>query len=259
MPQHPPTLQLRPAATAEDARDAALQYVRKISGYTKPSQANAEAFQRAVDPSPRRPCACSTSSSRRPRRGTAGVRSSESACASPLGASGGRRTSAASARAQVPARRRAAGPRRPLRPARRPRRTFSCEVSRRSSARSRASFIASRISSMRLCSFTAGPLRLRAAGSSACFEAKPVGDFLIMTWVWLIIVGALVGALGRLFHPGVDPMGWIVTILIGIASLLIAGLIFNGFWAFVLGVIVAVALCALWGRMAGGRGTARAV
>ncbi len=80
-----------------------------------------------------------------------------------------------------------------------------------------------------------------------------------MTWVWLIIVGALVGALGRLFHPGVDPMGWIVTILIGIASLLIAGLIFNGFWAFVLGVIVAVALCALWGRMAGGRGTARAV
>ena len=30
-------------------RSAALQYVRKISGYTKPSQANAEAFERAVD------------------------------------------------------------------------------------------------------------------------------------------------------------------------------------------------------------------
>ena len=44
-----------------------------------------------------------------------------------------------------------------------------------------------------------------------------------MHWVWLIIVGALVGALGRLFHPGSDPMGWIVTILIGIASLVIAG------------------------------------
>jgi hypothetical protein len=30
-------------------RSAALQYVRKISGYTKPSHANAEAFERAVD------------------------------------------------------------------------------------------------------------------------------------------------------------------------------------------------------------------
>jgi hypothetical protein len=40
---------LDPPATAEEVRDAALQYVRKISGFTKPSQANAEAFERAVD------------------------------------------------------------------------------------------------------------------------------------------------------------------------------------------------------------------
>jgi hypothetical protein len=38
-----------PAATDEEVRGAALQYVRKISGFTKPSQANAEAFERAVD------------------------------------------------------------------------------------------------------------------------------------------------------------------------------------------------------------------
>ena len=38
-----------PPATEEEIRSAALQYVRKISGYTKPSQANAEAFERAVD------------------------------------------------------------------------------------------------------------------------------------------------------------------------------------------------------------------
>jgi hypothetical protein len=38
-----------PPATDEEVRDAALQYVRKISGFTKPSQANAEAFDRAVD------------------------------------------------------------------------------------------------------------------------------------------------------------------------------------------------------------------
>jgi hypothetical protein len=40
---------LDPPATAEEVHDAALQYVRKISGFTKPSQANAEAFERAVD------------------------------------------------------------------------------------------------------------------------------------------------------------------------------------------------------------------
>jgi hypothetical protein len=38
-----------PPATDDEIRDAALQYVRKISGSTKPSQANTEAFERAVD------------------------------------------------------------------------------------------------------------------------------------------------------------------------------------------------------------------
>ena len=44
-----PLHNFEPPATADEARDAALQYVRKISGYTKPSQANEEAFERAVD------------------------------------------------------------------------------------------------------------------------------------------------------------------------------------------------------------------
>jgi hypothetical protein len=38
-----------PPATEEEIRDASLQYVRKISGSTKPSQANEEAFERALD------------------------------------------------------------------------------------------------------------------------------------------------------------------------------------------------------------------
>jgi hypothetical protein len=38
-----------PPATEEEVRDAALQYVRKISGFTKPSRTNEEAFARAVD------------------------------------------------------------------------------------------------------------------------------------------------------------------------------------------------------------------
>jgi hypothetical protein len=38
-----------PPATEDEIRASSLQYVRKISGFTKPSQANAEAFDRAVD------------------------------------------------------------------------------------------------------------------------------------------------------------------------------------------------------------------
>jgi hypothetical protein len=38
-----------PPASDEEIRAAALQYVRKISGYTKPSQANAEAFEQAIE------------------------------------------------------------------------------------------------------------------------------------------------------------------------------------------------------------------
>ena len=49
MPKHPNPLQLRAARDAtRRSRRAALQYVRKISGFTKPSQANTEAFDRAV-------------------------------------------------------------------------------------------------------------------------------------------------------------------------------------------------------------------
>jgi hypothetical protein len=38
-----------PPATEQEVRAAAHQYVRKISGFTKPSQANARAFEQAVD------------------------------------------------------------------------------------------------------------------------------------------------------------------------------------------------------------------
>ena len=38
-----------PPATDEEVRDAALQFVRKVSGYRQPSAVNREAFDRAVD------------------------------------------------------------------------------------------------------------------------------------------------------------------------------------------------------------------
>jgi uncharacterized membrane protein YeaQ/YmgE (transglycosylase-associated protein family) len=72
-----------------------------------------------------------------------------------------------------------------------------------------------------------------------------------MHWVWLIIVGLIVGALGRLLHPGRDPMGWILTLVLGVVSLIVAGLIFsNGVLQFVVGIIIAAVLLAIWSRVA---------
>lgn len=70
-----------------------------------------------------------------------------------------------------------------------------------------------------------------------------------MHWVWLIIVGLIVGLLGRLFHPGRDPIGLLLTVLIGVASLVIAGLVFSSaVLEFVVGIVVAVILVALVSR-----------
>ncbi|GGL63157.1 DUF2277 domain-containing protein [Wenxinia marina] len=44
-----PLFNFEPPATDDEVRDAALQFVRKLSGYTQPSAANRAAFDRAVD------------------------------------------------------------------------------------------------------------------------------------------------------------------------------------------------------------------
>jgi hypothetical protein len=44
-----PLFNYDPIVTEEEIRASSLQYVRKVSGYTKPSQANEEAFSTAVD------------------------------------------------------------------------------------------------------------------------------------------------------------------------------------------------------------------
>jgi uncharacterized membrane protein YeaQ/YmgE (transglycosylase-associated protein family) len=77
-----------------------------------------------------------------------------------------------------------------------------------------------------------------------------------MHWIWFVLVGALVGALGRLIHPGRDAMGWLLTIAIGIISMIVAAAISSGWLAFVIGVVVAAVLVALVARIGGNRGTA---
>jgi hypothetical protein len=44
-----PLHNFEPPATHEEVHDAALQFVRKVSGFTKPAKANEEAFERAVE------------------------------------------------------------------------------------------------------------------------------------------------------------------------------------------------------------------
>jgi uncharacterized membrane protein YeaQ/YmgE (transglycosylase-associated protein family) len=66
--------------------------------------------------------------------------------------------------------------------------------------------------------------------------------------IGLILLGLLVGLLGRLFHPGRDKMGLLMTIVIGVASVLIAGMLIGGFLGFIVAVIVGVVLVALWAR-----------
>jgi len=44
-----PLYNFEPPATQDEVRAAATQYVRKISGFTKPSSTNAAAFERAID------------------------------------------------------------------------------------------------------------------------------------------------------------------------------------------------------------------
>jgi hypothetical protein len=44
-----PLFNFEPPATDDEIRAAALQFVRKVSGFSKPSQANAAAFERGVD------------------------------------------------------------------------------------------------------------------------------------------------------------------------------------------------------------------
>lgn len=44
-----PLFNFEPAATSDEVRNASLQFVRKVSGFTRPSQPNQQAFDRAVE------------------------------------------------------------------------------------------------------------------------------------------------------------------------------------------------------------------
>ena len=72
--------------------------------------------------------------------------------------------------------------------------------------------------------------------------------------ILLIILGLVVGAVGRLVNPGRDPMGLVLTTALGVASvILVYWLIIDGVLGFILAVIVAAILVTVVGRMWGSR------
>lgn len=76
---------------------------------------------------------------------------------------------------------------------------------------------------------------------------------MVLHIIGLILVGLVVGLLGRLFHPGRDKMSLLGTIAIGVASVLIAGLLIGGFLGFILAIIIGVALVAAWSHFEANR------
>jgi uncharacterized membrane protein YeaQ/YmgE (transglycosylase-associated protein family) len=91
-----------------------------------------------------------------------------------------------------------------------------------------------------------------------------------MHFLWMIVVGLIVGAIAKLLMPGRDPGGFIITILLGIGGSVVAGLLGRGLgWytegepvGFIASVIGAVILLAIYrmivGRSARGGGLRRA-
>jgi uncharacterized membrane protein YeaQ/YmgE (transglycosylase-associated protein family) len=88
-------------------------------------------------------------------------------------------------------------------------------------------------------------------------EVSPMIWFIIA----LVVGGLIVGALGRLLHPGRDPMSIPMTIGLGVLAMLVAGLVVRpllGFGGgFITAVIIAVLLVWLYSRYAGDRTVTR--
>ena len=75
-----------------------------------------------------------------------------------------------------------------------------------------------------------------------------------MGFIWMIIVGLVAGLLARAIKPGSDPMGWIMTIILGIVGALVGGFIASavginangGFTGLIFSVIGAIILLFLY-------------
>jgi uncharacterized membrane protein YeaQ/YmgE (transglycosylase-associated protein family) len=52
----------------------------------------------------------------------------------------------------------------------------------------------------------------------------------MMSFIWMLIIGLIAGALARLIMPGRDPMGIVMTIILGIVGSILGGLVSWAIW-----------------------------
>jgi uncharacterized membrane protein YeaQ/YmgE (transglycosylase-associated protein family) len=70
--------------------------------------------------------------------------------------------------------------------------------------------------------------------------------------LYTILIGAVIGILARFFKPGADPMGWILTIILGIAGAWVGGQVApmiglgGGILGFVVSIVCAIVLLFLY-------------
>lgn len=75
--------------------------------------------------------------------------------------------------------------------------------------------------------------------------------------VWTIVLGLVIGVVAKLLHPGKENMGFIMTILLGIAGSFVAGVVgqFLGWYTagegagFIASVIAAIVLLVIYGKV----------
>ena len=80
--------------------------------------------------------------------------------------------------------------------------------------------------------------------------------------IWTIVLGFVIGVFAKLLHPGKENMGFLMTIVLGIAGSFLAGVIgqYLGWYqagegaGFIASVIVAIILLAIYGRLRQGTG-----
>lgn len=83
----------------------------------------------------------------------------------------------------------------------------------------------------------------------------------MMSFIWMLVIGFIAGLLARAIKPGADGMGWIMTIVLGIAGAFVGGLLASlfglsangGFGGLVLSVIGAIILLFVYEFITGKR------
>lgn len=66
-------------------------------------------------------------------------------------------------------------------------------------------------------------------GKNQPIEQDNTGVMTMMSFIWMLIIGLVAGLLARAIKPGRDAMGWVMTIILGIAGAFVGGLLASVF------------------------------